>query len=351
MTIARTTWAKWLLWATLICLILLLARSAPAAQFGYLQSFAGTTTQGWGGGTTASNPGTGGVGGSGDGYLLLSTMFSSNFGSRNSSPEFLGDWNAAGITKIEFYLNDVGTDEAFQFHLLLSDPDGSFGTSWQYNTGFSPPSGSWQRYEVDLTDETKWTRIRGTSSLQTVLSNVGTMHFRHDLAPYTGFPDSIAGSIGIDGIFLGPDCNGNGVPDSTELDSEGDGVIDACDNCVGAPNPAQLDSDADGVGDVCDACPDTTPDALVGPDGCTPDVRFDFDGDGDVDPADLMTFEACGSGPAISHDGSPACLDADGDGDGDVDSADFAGFQRCYSGEGQAADESCVPQPAVATAE
>lgn len=344
------TWTKRAVWAALISIILLLVRSAPAAQFGFLESFSGAGTGGWGGGTPSTNPGSGGVGGSGDGYLLLDTNFASNFGVRNSSAPYFGDWNAAGITQVSFYLNDVGTDESFEFHLLVSDPDGSFGTSWQYNTGFEPPNGSWQRYTVDLTDASKWTRIRGSSSLQTVLSDVGTLHFRHDRAPYTAFPNSIAGTLGIDDIFLGPDCNGNLVPDSTEPDGDGDGVIDACDNCAQTSNASQADGDGDGVGDACDACPATAPGALIGSNGCTPDVRFDFDDDGDVDAADLMVFAACGSGPALPHDGSPNCQAADSSGDGAVDSVDFAAFQRCFSGEGRAADEGCLPAPPAALA-
>jgi hypothetical protein len=45
-------------------------------------------------------------------------------------------------------------------------------------------------------------------------------------------------------------------PDIREImDSDGDGVADADDNCVRLSNPDGLDSDADGDGDVCDITP------------------------------------------------------------------------------------------------
>ncbi|MBK8915954.1 MAG: choice-of-anchor D domain-containing protein [Phycisphaerales bacterium] len=62
------------------------------------------------------------------------------------------------------------------------------------------------------------------------------------------------GTSDADEIAAGAgDCNGNGIPDSCEADSDGDGLIDDCD-----PNPFThelLDSDGDGAPDVQDAHP------------------------------------------------------------------------------------------------
>ncbi|HOI11465.1 MAG TPA: thrombospondin type 3 repeat-containing protein, partial [Myxococcota bacterium] len=58
-----------------------------------------------------------------------------------------------------------------------------------------------------------------------------------------------------------------------QLDSDGDGVGDVCDNCVDVPNPRQRDPDGDGLGSACDNCPVTF----------NPDQEdFDKDGIGDA---------------------------------------------------------------------
>jgi hypothetical protein len=47
------------------------------------------------------------------------------------------------------------------------------------------------------------------------------------------------------------DLDGDGIPDRCESDADGDGAVDALDNCELAPNRDQDDADEDGVGDAC----------------------------------------------------------------------------------------------------
>ena len=54
---------------------------------------------------------------------------------------------------------------------------------------------------------------------------------------------------------LDNNCNGQIDEDATGIDSDGDGINNACDNCRFVSNPTQTDNDGDHVGDACDNCP------------------------------------------------------------------------------------------------
>src|SRR3989344_1797613 len=57
------------------------------------------------------------------------------------------------------------------------------------------------------------------------------------------------------GIFLALAAGPGGVARAQLEDSDGDGVIDAYDNCTFVPNPDQANTDGDGLGDACDPTP------------------------------------------------------------------------------------------------
>src|SRR5262249_4836543 len=59
-------------------------------------------------------------------------------------------------------------------------------------------------------------------------------------------------------IYPGP-----GTGDPNVDDSDGDGLVDAQDNCPEIANAAQTDADGDGHGDLCDHCP-----LVAGDSGC-----------------------------------------------------------------------------------
>jgi hypothetical protein len=176
---------------------------ANSAIVGYVEDFPPERgTAGFFSGANLSNPGTGGVGGSGDGFLLISLASPGNFGAATDRMEFTGNLLADGVTGFSFFLNDVGTDEDFEIHVGIGTPATSF---WLYTQGFRPPENTWQEFFVDVTQESLWTRIQGTGTFQSALQNSQRLLFRHDLPPLVGSPDPIAGDLGIDRITVLPE--------------------------------------------------------------------------------------------------------------------------------------------------
>jgi hypothetical protein len=103
-----------------------------------------------------------------------------------------------------------------------------------------------------------------------------------------------------------------------EDDRDGDGAIDALDNCLTLGNPDQRDTDRDGFGNRCDGDFDqdgrtgAADEARLQREMGTSSRHTELDGDGRVAASDLAIFrELSGKAPG-------PVLDADGDGVGDV---------------------------------
>jgi hypothetical protein len=216
--------------------------------------------------------------------------------------------------------------------ITAPDADGQDGAAyvyhrvdeqWQFVQKVTPsnPVGSFPTYgfDVAISDDASFLAVGNSEDSEAGFSAGALYVYRRNdgtglydevaklLPPDPSFDDDFAASVDIDGDLLvagqvidyedggvggiyvyagvlGMDCNGNGAPDS-------------CDIAAGT----SLDNNGDGVPDECEGTPD-------------------FDGDGDVDPADLATllagWGACG--------GPPKPCPADLDFSGDVGPADLA---------------------------
>ncbi|MFC2027134.1 thrombospondin type 3 repeat-containing protein [Chloroflexota bacterium] len=139
------------------------------------------------------------------------------------------------------------------------------------------------------------------------------------------------------------DSDGDGIGDVCDdcLDTDGDTVCDSIDNCPNTANPNQEDSDGDGIGDVCDDCLDTDGDTICDDvDNCpntanTDQEDADTDGIGDTcdDCIDTDGDTICDDLDNCPNIANPNQEDSDGDGVGDScdDCLDTDGDTICDS--------------------
>ncbi len=189
--------------AVVAAIMILVTWSPPVAgadpPIGFLETWSGTSTNGWTGGASVTNPGSGGVDGAADGFLRVATLTVGKLGSRSSGAPYVGDWIAAGITRVRFSVKDIGADDALEIHFGI----GNGNNFWQCNTPVLPPENSWAEVTLDITVAANFTQIAGSGTFDQALHNVDRILFRHDIAPYGHSPNTIMGDFGIDNLLLG----------------------------------------------------------------------------------------------------------------------------------------------------
>jgi hypothetical protein len=171
-----------------------------AAVPGFLQDFA-VNLGGFQGNATETRVLSNGVGGASDPYLEISSAIASNLGAFSNNPNFIGDLTASGVTGFSFYLSDTGANDNHEIHVGVGQAQINF---WQSIQGFNPPDGSWQKFSVDITDESQWVQIIGTGTFADALAASDRLLFRHDLPPFVQIPDSASGEFGLDRVRVLP---------------------------------------------------------------------------------------------------------------------------------------------------
>jgi hypothetical protein len=123
-----------------------------------------------------------------------------HLGAFNAGPDYTGDFIAAGVDRIVYWLSDVESDEDLEIHLSIGSP----GNLWLYTIGHAPPEGRWARFEVDLADSASFTQIQNDlgGSYTLSLRQAERVHWRHDRPPFERSPDPIAAQVGLDKIVL-----------------------------------------------------------------------------------------------------------------------------------------------------
>ena len=181
--------------------------AGPALAAGPIVSTFDLDAEGFAGGTIATTlvhmPG----GGNPDGHIVIRKALGSGFdmGAQNSiSPEYLGNYAAAGINSAGFDLNVFNTtldDVMIRFRVSAAQ-DG-----WRYSFGgVLPDANAWESFDVafDPTwdDATAilngWAQEAGADTFANTLASVGWFEVR------TVNPDDVSALVGLDNIRLVP---------------------------------------------------------------------------------------------------------------------------------------------------
>ena len=177
--------------------------SADAAiTFGQIDDFQSGTAAEWREGFSSPNPptniATGGPNGAGDRFLQ--NIASGGFGGGSkqimfNTAQWAGNYNAAGVTRIELKLKNMGTSD---LSMRLAFTGTGFTQYCTTDPVQLPVGGDWQTAVFKL-DAGSLTMLGGSSTLTQALADVSELRLLSAVAPnYNG--DSLVSTVGVDSI-------------------------------------------------------------------------------------------------------------------------------------------------------
>jgi len=174
-----------------------------------MDTFQDGTTMGWVEGAISPNPPTnvanGGPGGVGDRYLQnIASGPPSGAGSKQimfNRTQWAGDYAAAGITRIDAMVNNLGANDLY-LRLAL---EGDFFERYASTNAIHLPAGSgWQAVSFDL-GPAGLTQISGTDPLATVLGGISEVRILSAQSGPTWFGDDVLSILGVDNLTAAPE--------------------------------------------------------------------------------------------------------------------------------------------------
>ncbi len=165
---------------------------------GTLFDFQDGTIQGWAGGTVM-NVADSGPGGVGDHSLQLSNGGNGNFAMFNSQIGGVIDMSVSAISA-DLFRPQGEVDASIRLVLFGTD-----GTRWTSSAAtIVAGDGAWNRYSFSVL-EADLTRVVGTGTYSSLISNLDQGMFRHDPGAPSAGGSSLAGTMNFDNIAAIPE--------------------------------------------------------------------------------------------------------------------------------------------------